>query len=739
MADTENKETSSKSKLDEDTLSYFKRVESVIEDDDFEDEESKKLFVENVFTQVEDHELLLACDQAMSRVLERLLNHLNDAQLKKIWNNLSNSYEVVTCDRFGSHVTQNLVNLVPRTIRAERIKVKEVDKKEEESLSMEELFLSYCTFVEDNLSDLIENTYGSHVVRAVFEVLAGVRVADDVQRSRNSRGCRGKAFKMHDKKVGRVKPVGQAFGFTEAVTASQTIAVPDSFISMLERLSLKMMEMDLKKLVFSHLSCPVLQTLLLVLHQKNPKLCSKLCKKIMNQVEFNETEKMEDEMEDEMEELEGNNNKGENYDDNGNKKYQIPSLFSHDVGSHLVEKILHVISPKGHKKLYKNYFKGHLETLALHHVSNYLVQHLLASTTDPTLGEQMLDELLGEMEELFSAGHDGVVARMAELCVRLEVKQQDLQRAILEAFHCTGKKEKKSSSTLLLSMTTHDIFFGEDDDKSKQTDEENKDEQTEKSEIKKELPRLKNINFHGSVLLKTLLEFQDPKVFVDSLLGMSIEELLRICQDPMGSRTAEAFFISKTVKEKKKHSLCEKLKGEFAKLSCDKQASHVVETCWIHVDISHKELILQELLQDEHKLTKDFFGSKVIKKCGLEQFKRKKGDWIQREEKANKKRQIFDEIIHQEEKKKKKAKGMKEEQQERCVVKSYAAEMAVLGFDTAKNLEDPNTEVASKRAKAHQRQKEDDDIDMIFKAKRTLKGNKNTTDDGTHPKKKKKK
>lgn len=206
MAETKDKESSSKNKLDEDTLSYFKRVENVIEDDEFEDEESKKLFVENVFTQVEDNELLLACDQGMSRVLERLLEHLNDAQLKKIWSNLSNSYEVLTCDRFGSHVVQNLVNLVPRTIRAERIKVKELDMKEEEILSMEELFLTYCTFVEDSLSDLIENTYGSHVVRAVFEVLSGVRVADDVQRSRNSRGCRGKAFKMQDRKVGRVKP-----------------------------------------------------------------------------------------------------------------------------------------------------------------------------------------------------------------------------------------------------------------------------------------------------------------------------------------------------------------------------------------------------------------------------------------------------------------------------------------------------------------------------------------------------
>jgi len=48
--------------------------------------------------------------------------------------------------------------------------------------------------------------------------------------------------------------------------------------------------MDVDKLVFSHLSCPVLQTLLLVLHEKDDKLCSKLCKKIMTLVKLNEAE-----------------------------------------------------------------------------------------------------------------------------------------------------------------------------------------------------------------------------------------------------------------------------------------------------------------------------------------------------------------------------------------------------------------------------------------------------------------
>lgn len=188
-------------KLDEDTVSYFKRVESVTEDDDFEDEEAKQLFLENVFTQIEHNELALCCDQGMSRVLERLIMFFNDEQLKIIWKNLAKDFKTVTTDRFGSHVMQNLVNSIPNAIRVERNKYK--GNIEE---SIEQSFLSYCSFISDNLQDLIEDMYGSHVIRAVLEVLGGVHISETVQRSRNSRGCRGKAFNMKERKYEKGHP-----------------------------------------------------------------------------------------------------------------------------------------------------------------------------------------------------------------------------------------------------------------------------------------------------------------------------------------------------------------------------------------------------------------------------------------------------------------------------------------------------------------------------------------------------
>lgn len=65
--------------------------------------------------------------------------------------------------------------------------------------------------------------------------------------------------------------------------------------------------------------------------------------------------------------------------------YQIPPMLTHHIASHLVEKVLLVAPAKQHGKLFEKFFKGHLITLVLHPVSNYLVQHLMTSTTDTTL------------------------------------------------------------------------------------------------------------------------------------------------------------------------------------------------------------------------------------------------------------------------------------------------------------------------------------------------------------------
>ena len=48
----------------------------------------------------------------------------------------------------------------------------------------------------------------------------------------------------------------------------------------------------------------------------------------------------------------------------------------------MVEKILHVVTPELWQEIYDSYFNTHLVQLSCHPIANFIVQHLMASTTD---------------------------------------------------------------------------------------------------------------------------------------------------------------------------------------------------------------------------------------------------------------------------------------------------------------------------------------------------------------------
>ena len=67
------------------------------------------------------------------------------------------------------------------------------------------------------------------------------------------------------------------------------------------------------------------------------------------------------------------------------------------------------------------------------------------------------------------------------------------------------------------------------------------------------------MNYHGAMLLKVLFDFQKPSKLVKSLLSLSLEEVLILANDPMGSHAVEAFLKSKSVPSDDKHILIQKL------------------------------------------------------------------------------------------------------------------------------------------------------------------------------------
>jgi nucleolar protein 9 len=112
----------------------------------------QQLFVANVYTEVQDKELVLATDHSCSLVLEKLLKISSDFELRVFMDRLTGRYAELFTHRFASHVCQTLLTLgadaVERETRGESVPGPDEGTKESGDvgvlLSMEELVLSLC-------------------------------------------------------------------------------------------------------------------------------------------------------------------------------------------------------------------------------------------------------------------------------------------------------------------------------------------------------------------------------------------------------------------------------------------------------------------------------------------------------------------------------------------------------------------------------------------------------------------
>lgn len=71
--------------LDDDEQEYFKRADEMLELNQFEDPEARKLFLDSVYKEADGKELKLANSQSCSRLLERLILLSSPAQLKNLF------------------------------------------------------------------------------------------------------------------------------------------------------------------------------------------------------------------------------------------------------------------------------------------------------------------------------------------------------------------------------------------------------------------------------------------------------------------------------------------------------------------------------------------------------------------------------------------------------------------------------------------------------------------------------
>ena len=75
--------------LDDDEQEYFKRADSLLELNQFKDDEERSLFLANLYSEANSKELKIACSQSCSRLMERLILMSTPDQLKALFQKFS--------------------------------------------------------------------------------------------------------------------------------------------------------------------------------------------------------------------------------------------------------------------------------------------------------------------------------------------------------------------------------------------------------------------------------------------------------------------------------------------------------------------------------------------------------------------------------------------------------------------------------------------------------------------------
>lgn len=75
--------------LDEQEQEYFRRADQILELNQFDDEEARSLFLENVYKEASGKELKIVNSQSCSRLMERLIILSTPSQLKRLFQRFS--------------------------------------------------------------------------------------------------------------------------------------------------------------------------------------------------------------------------------------------------------------------------------------------------------------------------------------------------------------------------------------------------------------------------------------------------------------------------------------------------------------------------------------------------------------------------------------------------------------------------------------------------------------------------
>ncbi|EKG17029.1 hypothetical protein MPH_05718 [Macrophomina phaseolina MS6] len=565
--------------LDEEEQEYFKRADELLELNQFEDLESRALFLANVYREADGKELKLANSQSCSRLMERLIQLSDVKQLKVLFQKFSGHFLNLIQHRFASHCCEALFIQSAPVVSEEMIHPPEdqyIDPQDVQ-VSMENLFLYAINELEGNLGFLMTDRFASHALRVLLVVLAGEPLERSAHRSL-----------LHSKKKEKVT-VAQA---EKSGNILESRAVPDSFIQTLEKtIRNSVAGLDstyLRALATHQTGNPVLQLLVrLELGQfgkQRAKDENSIIRTLLPDDPITE----------------------------GTDSYKfINGLIYDPIGSRLVETIVEFAPGKTFKALHKELFKERIGSMARNEIAGYVVAKVLERLSKEDL-EEAMRLILPQIPNMVERNRTVVIRTLIERCSARSIDTTPIAAKLETAF--SGPNGFDIARLLRLG----EAVTG-DGGKA-----------TSNGQTASHQPSSDGL--HGSLLAQAMLAVEGPlsALIFDSLARLGTPLALNMARSAAASRALQGALTSPIATIIFRRKVIQQFYGHIGEMALDPSASHVIDAIWqgTHGLAFIRERIAEELAENEAALRESFVGRKVWRNWKMDLYKRHRSEWV---------------------------------------------------------------------------------------------------------------
>ncbi|KAH9213662.1 armadillo-type protein [Leptodontidium sp. 2 PMI_412] len=614
--------------LEDQEQEYFRRADELLEQNDFPSEEERALFLANVYREAEGKELKIACSQSCSRLMERLILLSTVEQKKKLFVTFAGNYPHLIQHRFASHCCETLfiqsANLVTEELIADsKAKKKnagvgededaDVEMKEEELLSMEDLFLQTLDELEGQMTFLLTDRFASHTLRVLLVILSGRALEKASTRTL-----------MQSKKKEKISITGLDTTPTELSLNKR--AVPSSFQFAIDKIisdTIATMDTTFIHILATHpTGNPTLQ-LLLELELTNPN-----SKKVVNASKKTIISALL------PDDITAEKSESQTF---------INGILYDAIGSRLLETIVTFAPGKLFKQIYRTIFKDRIAAVARNEISSYVAIKVFNRLSKEDL-EEAVEAIIPQIEGLVQRNRTVILKTLLERCHARGADTKGLVDAIAASY------DPKTSNVLLKMSCIDDIA-----NLITSTQQTPESESAPAQQTKPSASQL-----HGSLLAQSMLSIPGPpaQLIQDSLLSLPPQILLALSIYTTTSHIIQSALlptVSNTIPFRRKliNALLFPPSSDESPpvltLALSPTGSHVLDALLSSTAsptsltsntasvplFSLTERIASILLSHESQLRDSWTGRIVLRNWSLDLFKRRRGDWVKKIKEAS--------------------------------------------------------------------------------------------------------